>query len=105
MKITCHYLGELSYDPQAKRKFIVTEDGRLFFGICLQHKDLALYIQLPPTTVIIGAGIVPEPHLLTSTDDVLWGGWRSFGYEIITPEDLRPHIMEALLYYTKEGQD
>lgn len=100
MQITITDLGTLSEDEKAKNKFILTEDGVLLFGKCLQHKDLSSYAKLPVATKIIGAGVVPDDMETCSIDDSEWGEWKSTGYGVRTPPELKFPIKEAFFSYS-----
>ena len=100
MKITITNIGTLSEDEKAKNKFILTEEGLLLYGKCLQHKDLSVYVKLSPTTKIIGAGVVPDDMETCSIDDAEWGGWKSTGYGVRTPNELKFPIKEALFSHS-----
>lgn len=72
MQITITNLGVLSEDEKAKNKFILTEDGLLLYGKCLQHRDLSTHAKLPPATKIVGAGVIPNDMEMCSIDDNEW---------------------------------
>lgn len=100
MKISITNVGTLSDDERAKNKFILTEDGLLIYGKCLQHKDLSTYVKLPVTTKIVGAGVVPDDMETCSIDDSEWGEWKSTGYGIRTPSELKFPIKEAFFSHS-----
>ena len=100
MQITVTNVGTLSDDEKARNKFILTEDGLLLFGKCLQHKDLALHAKLLPTIKIVGAGLVPDDMETCSLDDDEWGDWKSVGYGVRTPPELKFPIKEAFFSYS-----
>ena len=99
MNISITNLGVLSNEETAQTKFILTEDGVLLFGTCMWHKDLSAQVKLSPNTKIIGAGIVPNDLTTCSIDEDEWGGWKSTGYGIVTPQELRFPIKEAFFAY------
>lgn len=99
MKITVTNLGALSLDERAQVKFILTEEGTLFYGKCLWHKDLSQEVKLSPNIKIIGAGIVPDDLETCSIDGDEWGQWKSTGYGLVTPQELRFPIKEAFFDY------
>lgn len=102
MQITVINLGTLSDDERAKVKFILTEEGTLFYGKCLWHKDLSIYAKLLPTLQIIAAGVVPDYVETCSIDDNEWGDWKSTGYGIITPPELMFPIKEAFFLHCQK---
>jgi hypothetical protein len=82
-------------DKEGKIKFVLTDDKNLYFGKVKYHKDLAPFLS---SQTIIGAGTVPIP--LLGIDSVeAWGMWRSTGYEVSTPEELRAEIYRAIKKY------
>lgn len=95
MQITITNLGRLSDDEKAQVKFILTEEGDLLYGKCLWHKDLGAHSKLSPDVQIIGAGVVPDDMETCSIDDNEWGDWKSTGYGVTTPQELRFPIKEA----------
>lgn len=99
MKITVTNLGVLSPDEKAQVKFILTEEGNLLYGKCLWHKDLSLKAKLLPDTKIIGAGIAPDDLETCSIEGNEWGEWKSTGYGLVTPQELRFPIKEAFFDY------
>lgn len=99
MEISMTNLGIISDDERAQYKFILTEEGKLYYGKCLWHKDLGNVAHLSPTTEIIGAGIVPDDLMTCSIDGDEWGAWKSTGYGVITPVELRFPIKEAFFLH------
>jgi hypothetical protein len=91
MNITLKDLGQVS--DGEKRKFILVEDGRLLYGICKWHKDLGNAEAIGDLKVV-GAGVIPLSLKYASDEE--WGDWQSTGYGIVTPEELRNPIKEAL---------
>ena len=100
MKIQVIKIPEVSDSEDRKRKFIVLEDGRLLFGMCVYHKDLSSYFfrkKEKKDHCVVGAGVVPDDPS-TSCDDILaWGKWVSTGYAVTTPPLLREEIRTALI--------
>ena len=95
MQITVINLGTLLDDEKAQVKFLLTEEGDLLYGKCLWHKDLSAHIKLSPNVQIIAAGIVPDNMETCSINDNEWGNWKSSGYGVTTPQELRFPIKEA----------
>ena len=102
MHIKITNLGILSNDEKAKVKFILTEEGDLLYGKCLWHKDLSAHVKLLPTVEIIGAGIVPDDMETCSIDDAEWGDWKSTGYGVTTPQELKFPIKEAFFLHVQK---
>ncbi len=100
MQIVVNNLGVLSDDERARVKFILTEEGNLLYGKCLQHRDLSAHVKLSPTIRIIGAGVVPDDMETCSIDDNEWGDWKSTGYGITTPPELKFPIKEAFFSHS-----
>jgi hypothetical protein len=98
MDIRVEKLEQVAGDENSKVKFILLEDGRLLCGKCQWHKDLALAAGLDDSIKIIGAGVMPaNPQ---DTNDNVWGGWKSSGYDIVTPVELREEIRTALISFS-----
>jgi hypothetical protein len=103
MNIVVKNLGIISSDKESVVKFILTDSGILLLGKCLWHKDLvAIFFGEECNFTIIGAGVVPEDIHTASLDKVLWGNWRSNGYNIVTEESYRELIRAALIPFEKE---
>lgn len=85
--------GDIS--PEGKKKFVLTGDIVLYFGVVTYHKDLEPFFK---GAKVIGAGTIPSP--LVSFEDIeAWGGSKSTGYEVETPEALREEISETFKEY------
>ena len=97
MNIEIRNLGAVSEDEKSKAKFILLESGVLLFGRVQWHKDLALAAGIDEQIKIIGAGVVPESVKDVELQDEAWGGWKSTGYDVITPVELRTDIRNALV--------
>jgi len=97
MNITVKNLGQVSGDHTSLTKFLLFENGILLCGICQWHKDLAVAANVDEKVKVVGAGVVPVNIREASIEDDVWGGWKSTGYGITTPPELREGIREALI--------
>jgi hypothetical protein len=102
MNIRVKNLGEISGDQDSKVKFILFEDGTLLFGKCQWHKDLATAAKVDETMKVVGAGVVSSN--IEDTSDEAWGGWKSTGYGIVTPIEIRQTIRNALISTKWKGE-
>lgn len=105
MTISVIELPPLSHDEKARTKFILLPDGTLLFGRCMYHKDLYGAFchgdeKKEQDAIVLGAGTVPD-DMSISLDDEKWGGWKSTGYNVVTPLYLRENIRKAFIEYQK----
>lgn len=102
MIIRIQDLGNLSDEEHSKVKFILLDNGDLLFGKCKWHKDLQDASSYKTESVqVVGAGTVPL-DVDGFMDDEKWGGWKSTGYSVITPDNIRKQIVEAFKVYKGE---
>lgn len=103
--ITIIHLQDIVDCEGSQVKFILLTDGRLLYGRCMYHKDLANAFfdseEERNTLVVVGAGIVPENRVAQIEDEEAWGYWKSTGYKVVTEEKLREKIREAFILYNK----
>jgi hypothetical protein len=103
MIISVTKLASSSEDEKARSKFILLEDGTLLFGRCMYHKDLYSAFCNDDTkkeqeVIVLAAGTVPD-DVNISLEDERWGGWKSTGYNVITPLYLRKSIQDAFISF------
>lgn len=101
-RIVVENLGTISNTAEHKVKFILLENGVLLFGKVEWHKDLMNSYTGEKSSNVVAAGSIPEFIDATDLSEMAWGGWKSTGYNVLTPLDYRVRIMEALLPYKKE---
>ena len=71
MKIHVIEIPDVSGGKDGKRKFILLDDGRLLFGMCVYHKDLSYYFfrnEEKKDHCVIGAGVVPDDPSISCND-------------------------------------
>lgn len=104
MDIQVQNSGVVSGDAASKVKFILLEDGRLLYGKCQWHKDLAKDVCIDESMKVLGAGVFPDNIQEVSIEEDVWGGWKSTGYNVVTPLELRQSIRNALCSAVWEGE-
>ncbi len=78
-------------------KFVVTDDDMVYIGRVENHYDLGV----PETSTIVGAGnFRSHPELL---DLNFTSCWRSVGYDVITPTELRPKLKDLFVLLARLG--
>jgi hypothetical protein len=99
------HLSDIFTCEGSQVKFILLADGRLLYGRCMYHKDLAVAFfdneEERNMLTVIGAGVVPEDPATQIEDEEAWGYWKSTGYKVVTEEMLREKIREAFIVYNK----
>jgi hypothetical protein len=96
-------IGIISQDKSSLVKFVLSEKNVLLFGRCLWHKDLVCTFYGDDVKIrVIAAGVVPKDVKNSTLIDEEWGAWKSSGYEVVTPEEYRGIIKDALSIFEDE---
>jgi hypothetical protein len=101
--IVAHNLGRISHDDAHKVKFILLNNGVLLFGKVEWHKDLMnSYTDHQTNVSVVAAGTIPQHIAAVDLSEENWGGWKSTGYGVLTPDEYRESIRNVLLLHEEE---
>jgi len=78
-------------------KFVVTDDDMVYIGRVENHRDLGV----PETSTVVGAGnFRSHPELM---DLNFTACWRSVGYDVVTPTELRTRLKDLFILLARLG--